>query len=152
MDHHDGQRGDSGPVETAGEISEVIRPAAIVPEEAARAILVELALRDVRTGGVWHAEPSVWSRYDRPWNGPGNEAGAELIGRIHVAYGTPTKYEITVYRVTVSALGSQLGWTVESLCDEPLSFGGLRLATCPRASLRPPPKPFRFPGPRATVL
>ena len=128
----------------AAEVSEVIRPAAVVPEEAARAILVELALRDVRTGGVWHAEPSVWSRYDRPWNGLGNEAGAELIGRIHLAYGTPTKYEITVYRVTVSALGSQLGWTVESLCDDALSHGGLRLQDCPRAVMSAAPPPFRF--------
>jgi len=38
------------------------------------------------------------------------------------------------------------GWTVESLCDEALGFGGLTLATCPRADLKPPPKPFRFTG------
>ena len=30
-----------------GVVSEVIRPAAVVPEESARAVLVELALRDV---------------------------------------------------------------------------------------------------------
>jgi hypothetical protein len=127
----------------AGEISEVIRPAAIVPEDAARRVLVELALRDVQNGGVWETGPSLWSRYDRPWNGPDNDAGAELIGRIHVAYGTPTKYEITVYRVTVTLFGSQLGWSVESLCDEALGHGGLRLADCPRAVLAAPPTPFR---------
>jgi hypothetical protein len=33
---------------------------------------------------------------------------------------------------------------VESLCDEALAFGGLDLATCPRATLQAPPKPFRF--------
>ncbi|PPK95402.1 hypothetical protein CLV92_106225 [Kineococcus xinjiangensis] len=144
MDHHNGHRGDSGPAETAGEISEVIRPAAIVPEEAARAILVELALRDVQNGGVWRAQPSLWSRYDRPWNGPDNPAGAELIGRLHVAYGTPTKYEITVYRVTVTHFGSELGWSVESLADEALGHGDLRLQDCPRAVLASPPPPFRY--------
>ncbi|WP_432489050.1 hypothetical protein [Kineococcus sp. SYSU DK018] len=125
-----------------GELSEVIRPAAIVPEEAARSVLVELALRDVQNGGVWQTGPSLWSRFDRPWNGPENVAGAELIGRIHVAYGTPTRYEITVYRVTVTRFGSALGWSVDSLCDEALSHGGLRLRDCPRASLAAPPPPF----------
>ncbi|MFB9376262.1 hypothetical protein ACFFKU_13290 [Kineococcus gynurae] len=127
-----------------GEITEVVRPAAIVPEESARSILVELALRDVQHGGVWQAGPSLWSRWDRPWNGTENLAGAELIGRIHVAYGTPTRYEITVYRVTVTAFGAQLGWTVETLCDEALGHGGLRLADCPRTVMGATPQPFRF--------
>jgi hypothetical protein len=127
-----------------GVVSEVIRPAAIVPEESARAILVELALRDVQNGGVWQSEPSLWSRYDRPWESYGSPGGAELIGTIQVAYGTPTKYEITIYRVTVTRFGSAHGWTVESLSNEALGFGSLDLATCPRASLSPPPKPFRF--------
>ncbi len=127
-----------------GVISEVIRPAAVVPEECARAILVELALQDVLNGGVWQSEPSTWRRYDRPWDGPDDPGDAELIGMVQVAYGTPTKYEITVYRVTVTRLGAAHGWTVDSLTDEALGFGGLTLATCPRASLAPPPKPFRF--------
>jgi hypothetical protein len=127
-----------------GVVSEVIRPAAIVPEESARAILVELALRDVQNGGLWQSEPSLWSRYDRPWEGYGSPGGAELIGTIQVAYGTPTKYEITVYRVTVTRFGSAHDWTVESISNEALGFGNLDLATCPRASLSPPPKPFRF--------
>ncbi|MGN6246302.1 MAG: hypothetical protein ACTHQ3_21845 [Motilibacteraceae bacterium] len=127
-----------------GVVSEVIRPAAIVPEEAARAVLVELALRDVQNNGVWQSEPSLWSRYDRPWRGYGDPGGAELIGTLQVAYGTPTKYEITIYRVTVTRFGTEHGWTVASLSDEALGFGGLDLASCPRASLAPPPKPFRF--------
>lgn len=133
-----------------GVISEVIRPAAIMPESSARAVLVELAVRDVNNGGLWHAQPSIWRRYDRPWDGPdATEGTSELLGSIHVAYGTPTRYEITIYRATVTRLGSNHNWTVETLCDEALGFGGLDLASCPRADLRPPPVPFRFPGPRA---
>lgn len=127
-----------------GVVTQVIRPAAVVPEEAARAILVELALRDVYAGGLWQSEPSLWSRYDRPWAGPGDPGGAELIGTIQVAYGTPTRYEITVYRVTVTRLGTAQGWTLDRLTDEALGFGGLDLPSCPRAGLAPPPKPFRF--------
>lgn len=127
-----------------GVVSEVIRPAAVVPEDSARAILVELALQDVLNGGLWQSEPSVWSRYDRPWNGHGQPGDAELIGSIQVAYGTPTKYEITIYRVTVTRFGTEHGWTVESLSDDALKFGDLTLDDCPRATLAPPPKPFRF--------
>src|SRR6186997_2194399 len=101
-----------------GVVSEVIRPAAIIPEESTRAVLVELALRDVQNGGVWQSEPSLWSRYDRPWEGYGSPGGAELLGTIQVAYGTPTRYEITIYRVTVTKFGNDQGWTVTSICDE----------------------------------
>ena len=127
-----------------GLISQVIRPAAIVPEEAARQILVELALRDIRNDGVWQSEPQLWSLYDRPWRGADNPAGAELIGSIHVAYGTPTKYEITIYRITVTRFGTSSGYTVDSMTDSALIFGGLSLADCPRATLSSPPKPFKY--------
>jgi hypothetical protein len=120
-----------------GSVSEVIRPSAIIPEDAARAVLVELSVRDVRSGGVWLADPSIWRRYDGP-------AEKNLIGSIQVAYGTPTRYEITIFRATVTQFGTQRGWTVTSLCDEALQFGGLSLANCPRATLAAPPKPFRF--------
>lgn len=127
-----------------GTVTEVIRPAAIVPEDAARAILVELAMLDVRNGGLWQSKPNLWSRWDRTWNGSSNTTGAELIGSIEVAYGTPSRYEITIYRVTITRLGAEHGWTVESLCDEALALGGLDLAACPRANLRPAPPVVRF--------
>ena len=67
-----------------------------------------------------------------------------MIGTIQVAYGTPTRYEITIYCATITAYASRLGWTVVSLCDAALFFGGLTLARCPRATLNQPPKPFHF--------
>ena len=128
-----------------GVVSEVIRPAAIIPEESARAVLVELALRDVQNGGLWQSEPSLWSRYDRPWEGYGVPGGAELIGTIQVAYGTPTRYEITIYRVTVTRFGT------DQRLDRRVAVrrGARRSAastsrSCPRASLGAPPKPFQF--------
>ena len=127
-----------------GVVTEVIRPAAIIPEEAAREILVELSLRDVRNGGVWRSDPSRWALYDSPWPNPADQGQAQLVGTIQVAYSTPTKYEITIYRATVTRVGTDLGWRVISLCDEALGFGRLDLATCPRAALIDPPKPFRF--------
>ena len=125
-------------------VTEVIRPAAVVPEMSARTILVELALDDVQMGGVWLCSPSRWARYDRPWSGPGSPDGAELIGTIEVAYGTPSKYDITIYRVTVTRFGADRGWTVAHLCDDALRHGDLQLSSCPRADLAAPPQPFVF--------
>jgi hypothetical protein len=125
-------------------VIEVIRPAAVVPEDAARTILVELSLNSVHAGGLWLGQPSRWDRFDSPWPSPDGPGAAQLLGSIQVAYGTPTKYEITIYRVTITTRGSQLGWSVQSVCDEALEFGDLTLAMCPRAQLTAPPKPFRF--------
>ncbi|MDQ1683618.1 MAG: hypothetical protein QOC82_355 [Frankiaceae bacterium] len=126
-----------------GEVTEVIRPAAVVPEEAARAILMQLSLRDLSLGGVWEAEPVQWRRYGAPSQDEAGDTPPELAGTIQIAYGVPTRYEITIYRATVTAAGHRLGWTVESLCDEALAHGDLSLANCPRADLGAPPPPMR---------
>lgn len=135
-----------------GIVTEIIRPAAIIPESAARIIVRELEARSPASGGVWTATTRIWNRYRAPGADEHGRPTAPLVGRLEVAYGTPTRYEITIYRATLTSVGTAAGWTVESLCDEALSLGGLRLATCPRASLRPPPKPFRLGGPRTSVL
>lgn len=128
-----------------GVITEVIRPAAVIPEEAARSVLMQLALRDVRIGGLWDVEPNVWRRFDEPWDVEAvDHGGSELMGTIQIAYGVPTRYEITLFRATITREGAAAGWTVEVLCDEALSLGGLTLASCPRADLAPPPRPFRM--------
>lgn len=124
-------------------VTEVIRPSAVLPESAARMVLVELAMRDVRSGGLWASSPTLWQRYDRPWDSDHDEPGrAQLIGSLQVAYGTPTKYAITIYRATITQFGATHGWGVEALCDEALGYGGYTLAVCPRAELSAPPKPF----------
>ena len=125
-------------------VTEVIRPAAVLPESAARTVLVELAMRDVRAGGCWASSPTLWQRYDRPWTGAHSPGDSVLLGSMQVSYGSPTKYAITIFRATITSLGAQGGWTVEGLCDEALGFGGFTLAACPRADLTPPPKPFRM--------
>jgi hypothetical protein len=139
---HSQERSDPGRAATDG-LWEVIRPAAIVPEEAARQVLVELARRDLSNGGTWQSEPQVWSRYDGPVT-EDRPHPPELMGTIQVTYGTPTKYEITLYRVTVTAAGVTEGWTVAALTDEALGFGGLTLAECPRATMIAPPRPFTY--------
>ena len=126
-------------------VSEIIRPAAIVPEDIARSILVDLSVRDVASGGLWRARPNSWSRWNKPWSGHGEPPeGVRLIGNVEVAYGTPSRYEVTIYRVVLSDYGLEQGWSVRSLVDEALSFGGVTLDDCPRADLPPPPPPVRI--------
>jgi hypothetical protein len=125
-----------------GLVTQVLRPSAVLPETAARSVLAGLAERDARTGGFWITEPTLWRRFDGPWEEPDSPGSSELIGAIQVAYGTPTRYQITIYRCTLTLYGLGHGFTVETLCNEALGFGGLDLDSCPQADLKPPPKPF----------
>ena len=125
---------------------EVIRPAAVLESRVATLVLTALRRDDVSNGGVWNASASVWQRYDRPWDGVGGTRGeAKLLGTVAVMYDTPVRNEVTIYRVTVTPAGLDLGWTVEALCDDALAAGGLTLASCPRAEISNAPKadPFK---------
>jgi hypothetical protein len=129
------------------EQTRVIRPAAILRAQEVELVLAGLGELDVSVGGVWITNPGLWQRYDHPWDGVGGMAGtSKLVGTIGAAYGQPTKYEITIYRVTVTEHGIANGWTVESLCDDALVHADLTLDSCARAELGNPPSsdPFRF--------
>jgi len=128
-----------------GEATTVIRPSAVLTEKVARQVVAELERRDVSRGGVWNASAGLWQRYDVPWNGtPTGPGTARLVGSIAAVYGTPSKYDITIYRVTTTEHGRELGWTVDSLCDDALQYADLTLRTCPRTGLEAPPRPDPF--------
>lgn len=128
----------------ADSVTEVIRPSAVLSENAARSILFELTMRDARAGGTWIAQPTAWSLFDQPWTEANAPGDARQLGAMHVTYGTPTRYEITVFRATVTAYGTRTGWDVVRLCDAAFAYAGLTLACCPRAQLAAPPQPFRL--------
>jgi hypothetical protein len=132
-----------------------IRPAAVLPIDAATRILTALEHLDVSKGGVWNATPGVWQRYDKPWDGPaGSRGSAELIGSIAVVYDRPRRNEITVYKATLTAAGRLQGWTTDKICDDALGHADLTLASCPRDALSEPPRtdPFRPSVPRQRSL
>lgn len=121
----------------------VIRPAAIIPERAARLVLQWLEEHDVTRGGCWAHETAYIKRFSGPFNGAsGMRGSAVLWGSIHLTW---DKYDATIYRVNITDEGAVAGLTVESVCDEVLRPVGLTLATCPRAHLvdAPVPDPFR---------
>lgn len=129
----------SGPP-TSGESTRVIRPAAVLREHDAARIQAALEANDVSRGGVWNVGPGLWQRYDKPWDGVAGMVGASrLMGTVGVIYGSPSRHEITIYRVTVTSEGASQGWTVETLCDDALGFVGMTLDECPRAELKAPP-------------
>jgi hypothetical protein len=123
--------------------NEVIRPAAVLMETAAREILAALSEDDVRAGGHWWTSPGVWQRYDRPWaDGASDPGSAVHLGTIRSIYDSPHRYSVTIFRASITAAGIDRGWTVESLCDSALIHAGLTLAICPRAELAAPPMPL----------
>ena len=123
----------------------VIRPSAVLPARVARVVVAELESRDVGRGGVWSVSPGLWQRYDKAWDGvAGMRGSAQLVGTVGAVYGTPSKYDITIYRVTITSAGAAAGWTVEALCDDALQYADLTLASCPRTTLPGAgPDPFR---------
>ena len=125
--------------------SEVIRPAAILRQIEAQRVVDALSRLDVGQGGVWIVNPGLWHRYDKAWDGIGGMAGSsQLVGTIASTYGAPTRYDITIYRITVTSHGHSLGWSVESLCNDALGYAGLTLASCTRAEMKAPPRDDPF--------
>ncbi|HVF19508.1 MAG TPA: hypothetical protein VNA14_04615 [Mycobacteriales bacterium] len=132
-----------------------IRPAAILPIDAATKIVAALEELDVSRGGVWNATAGVWQRYDQPWDGPaGSRGNAQLVGTIAVIYDRPRRNEITVYKATLTAAGRLQGWTTDKICDDAFAYADLTLKSCPRDTLAQPPTadPFHPELPRQRGL
>ena len=125
--------------------TEVIRPAAVLMEEAAKKILAGLAEDNVTNDGNWWTTPGVWRRYDRPWPTGSDEPGEAVhLGTISCVYDSPQRYSVTIFRASITPEGIAAGWTVEALCDDAFKYADLTLASCPRAQLYPTPRPFRL--------
>jgi hypothetical protein len=134
-------------------LDRVIRPAAVLPERAAREILEWLQVHDVGQGGCWSSGVGSIQRYSGPFDGPsGMRGSAVLLGSLHITWDT---YEATIYRVSITDAGAARGLTVDRLCNEVLRVADLTLESCPRANLldAPTPDPFRarMPRPRASL-
>ncbi len=122
---------------------EVIRPAAVLSETATRNILKALSEDDVRDGGHWWTRVGTWRRYDAPWS-PGSDQPGEAvhIGTISSVYDSPSRYCVTIFRVSLTAYGLRQGWTTATLCNDAFQHADLTLNDCPRATLITPPRPL----------
>jgi hypothetical protein len=130
---------------SVGKEDKILRPGAVLDNRNAARVTTELNRLDVSRGGTWNVGTSLWQRFDQPWNGIHGQRGtARLVGSIGVMYDSPARHQITLYRVTITHDGMQLGWTVDRLCDDALSWIGMTLASCPRADLGGAPKADPF--------
>src|SRR4051812_45394350 len=78
----------------------VIRPAAVVPERAARQIMEWLEDNDVTRGGCWLHDVSCVQRFSGPFDGPsGMRGSAVLLGSIHMVW---DRFTATIYRANVT--------------------------------------------------
>jgi hypothetical protein len=130
-----------------------VRPAIVLPDREARALLAAAGREDVSRGGCFSAGPAGVQVWSGPWNGLlGRHGDSEHLGSVDWSYDTPTRHYITVYRVLVTAAGDARGETPESLLQRVLALAGVRAPADALAMPVPPPRdPFRAAA-RATRL
>ena len=103
-----------------------VRPAILLPDREARALLQAAERDDVSRGGRFSAGPAGIQVWSGPWDGVlGTRGSAEHLGSVDWSYDTPTRHWITIYRVMVTASGSDAGQTPQSLLDRVLDLAGV---------------------------
>jgi hypothetical protein len=130
-----------------------VRPAIVLPDREARALLAAAERADVARGGCFSAGPAGIQLWSGPWNGLlGRHGDAEHLGSVDWSYDTPTRHYITIYRVLVTTQGHAAGQTPQSLLDRVLELAGVVAPQDALAVPLPPPRdPFRS-DLRASVL
>ena len=127
-----------------------VRPALVLPELQARALLDAARHEDVSAEGPFSAGPAGIQRWSGPFNGPdGTKGTAVHLGSVDWTYDTPAKHWALIYRAMVTQQGIEHGETTLSILTGVLALTGLSIEG-DRVQLATPPvrDPFR----RATVL
>jgi len=127
------------------QVATQVRPAIVLPDREARALLGAAEAADVSRGGCFSAGPAGVQVWSGPWNGLlGRHGSSAHLGSVDWSYDTPTRHYITVYRVMVTAQGHAAGETPESLLGRVLALAGVEAPADALAMTVPPPRdPFR---------
>lgn len=131
---------------SAPQVGMQVRPAIVLPDREARALLAAAAREDVSRGGCFSAGPAGVQVWSGPWNGLlGRHGDSTHLGSVDWSYDTPTRHYITVYRVMVTVQGHAAGHTPQALLDRVLALSGLTAPPeTPGQLTAPPPRdPFR---------
>jgi len=129
---------------TQTSVASQVRPALVLTETQARALLAAADRGDVGRDGCFSAGPAGVQLWSGPWDGElGTHGTSEHLGSVDWCYDTPTRHYITVYRVLVTARGAEAGQTTSGLLARVLAMAGVESAV--QAQLVPPPPrdPFR---------
>ena len=143
------QRPEQAPAPLA--LAQQVRPALVLQETEARALLAAAAREDVSRGGCFSAGPAGIQVWSGGWNGPGGSHGtARLLGSVDWSYDTPARHYITIYRVMVTVDGAGLGVGTDRLLKAVLDLAGI-VPSGNQVSMAPPPPrdPFRAAAMRA---
>src|SRR3954449_4207422 len=122
-----------------------VRPALVLPERQARALLDAAAREDVGAGGCFAAGPAGIQAWSGPFDGPGGGKGSAVhLGSIDWTYDTPAKHWAMIYRAMVTHEGVALGETTTTVLARVLALTGLSIEG-DRVQLPSPPvrDPFR---------
>jgi hypothetical protein len=122
-----------------------VRPAIVLPDREARALLAAAERADVSRGGRFSAGPAGVQVWSGPWDGLlGSRGASEHLGSVDWSYDTPTRHWITVYRVLVTAKGVAAGQSPQSVLDLVLALAGVEAPNDALSLPVPPPRdPFR---------
>jgi hypothetical protein len=122
-----------------------VRPALVLPEEQARALLDAANRKDVSRGGRFAASPAGVQVWSGPFDGIGGSRGSAVhLGSVDWTYDTPAKHWALIYRAMVTEAGIAAGETTASILTHVLALTGLSIDG-DRITLPTPPvrDPFR---------
>jgi hypothetical protein len=122
-----------------------VRPALVLPERAARALLEAAGQEDVSRGGSFAAGPAGIQVWSGPFDGAGGTRGSAVhLGSVDWTYDTPAKHWAMIYRAMVTHDGVARGETTATVLARVLALTGLSVEG-DRVTLPSPPNrdPFR---------
>lgn len=122
-----------------------VRPALVLPEGQARALLDAAGRCDVTVGGRFAAGPAGIQVWSGPWDGAGGTKGSAVhLGSVDWTYDTPAKHWALIYRAMVTHEGVARGETTSSVLEQVLALTGLSVDGDRVTLPAPPPRdPFR---------
>jgi hypothetical protein len=127
------------------------RPDVVLPVEGIRKVLYAANQSDVARGGAFSAGPAGVQVWSGPWNGPtGGPGAAEHLGSVDWSYDTPATQYVTVYRIMLTAAGTDAGLTTDTLLGTVLALAGLGVPSS--AGIPLPRDPVRTSSWRPPVL
>jgi hypothetical protein len=120
-----------------------VRPALVLPELQARALLDAAGREDVSRRGCFSAGPAGIQIWSGPFDGPdGGHGSAVLLGSVDWTYDTPAKHWALIYRAMVTQDGLEYGETTTSMLARVLALTGLGIegdrVQLPRPPVRDP--------------
>ena len=125
-------------------VASQVRPAMVLAEQQARALLAAAERADVSHGGCLSAGPAGIQVWSGPWDGVlGTHGSSQHLGSVDWCYDTPTRHYITVYRVMVTVRGVAAGQTTTGLLARVLSMAGIDPGAGGALPVPPPRDPFR---------